>query len=500
MAKLAVFCDGTWNGVRMTHLTNVARLARSVAPFWVNPETGNRVRQVVFYDEGVGVKSGVSRINDEIEKLAGGAFGRGLDHRIESAYRFIAMNYKPDEDELYVFGFSRGAYTARSLCGLIRKCGILKRENLREIPNAMKLYRDRKTHPSGPECIAFRKQFAHDQLTGMEELTDAERRLSNRTRDIAAKKFDIDPSQVELTIPEAARIRTVKIRYLGLWDTVGAMGIPNRFYFLRAVNRKYEFHDAAASRLIDSVRHAAAVDEDRRVFDISPVSNTHALNIAAASKMVPPRQVMAADKPDYLSYDERPYQQKWFPGDHGAVGGGNIEPGLSSAALLWVMDGAEKAGLSFSDGADGEIAEAQRLQNPLAEFRIRKDGTPKGPLALDFLGLAGAYKPRYCPLTPDELHTSTWIRLFGSENYRPPILKRFSGKTRIAPHRVLATLLAPFVRVGLVVMIALVVLAGAFVVWSVGKGLEYVIAHPRETVSEILEMLRWLMPFLPRGG
>ena len=139
--RLAVFCDGTWDDLRMPSLTNVARLAKCVsAKGWDGRE------QIVFYDAGVGVATGVSPLVDRLVSVIGGAIGSGLDEKIENAYRFLVLNYEPG-DEIFVFGFSRGAYTARSLCGLIRKCGIVRRECFDKIPEAMQIYRTKRSIP-----------------------------------------------------------------------------------------------------------------------------------------------------------------------------------------------------------------------------------------------------------------------------------------------------------------------------------------------------------------
>ncbi len=492
MAKLAVFCDGTWNGVRMTHLTNVARLARSVAPFGKDGH-GNPVRQVVFYDEGVGVKSGVSRINDEIESIMGGAFGRGLDHRIEAAYRFIVMNYEPEEDEIYVFGFSRGAYTARSLCGLIRKCGILRRECLGQIPRAMEFYRDRKAHPAGPECAAFRAAYAHPQPTGLEQMTSDEREKSETLTRFAMESAPGANTQKVAVVPRETRERSVRIRYLGLWDTVGSLGVPNRFVLLKGFNRKYQFHDADASRLIENIRHAAAIDEDRKVFALTPIDNIHELNISAAAGMEPAAQVSDPELPNYLPYDRRPYQQKWFPGDHGSVGGGNIEPGLSSAGLLWVCEGAALAGLTFDVSPEGEIRRAERLANACAEFRIRADGTRKLGIETDFLGLAGGYAPRRWNITRDELNQSTTERVNTVDGYYPVLLDRITGKKRVPPHRIAAVILSPLFRVFLWVLAPVVLILASIVVAALGIGFEAMRADPDLIRDAVESGVRWLI-------
>ena len=188
MKRLALFCDGTWSDLGARHPTNVARLARWVLPM------GGGAPQIVGYESGVGVPTGVSALADGLVRLWGGALGRGLDAKIEAAYRFLCLNHAPG-DEVFVFGFSRGAYTARSLCGLLRACGLLPREQL---------------HRTSDALVAYRR--------GERWKTDS-----------------------------------VAIRYLGLWDTVGSLGVPGGL-----TPRRYRFHDTEVSPLVRSLRHAVA--------------------------------------------------------------------------------------------------------------------------------------------------------------------------------------------------------------------------------------------------
>ena len=108
MKRLIVCCDGTWNDLEMPYPTNVAKMAIAVTP-----SDADGVPQVVCYDEGVGTGKGLDRVS-------GGAFGKGIDKNIEEAYKFLTVNYEPG-DEIYLFGFSRGSYTVRSLAGMIGK-------------------------------------------------------------------------------------------------------------------------------------------------------------------------------------------------------------------------------------------------------------------------------------------------------------------------------------------------------------------------------------------
>ena len=210
MKRIVVCADGTWNRPSATTNgvpcpTNVVRIAQGLAP---SDTTG--VTQVVFYHDGVGTHPGVDRI-------LGGMFGIGLDRIICDIYRFLVHNFEPG-DELFFFGFSRGAFTVRSLAGMIRKCGVLKKHKVDQVASAFDFYRS-EVKPADPAAAAWR----------------AER--SNETR----------------------------ITCIAVWDTVGALGIPLTplRYFAR---RKYQFHDVSLSTTVDNAFHALAIDERREPF------------------------------------------------------------------------------------------------------------------------------------------------------------------------------------------------------------------------------------------
>jgi hypothetical protein len=178
--RIVICCDGTWNHPEDKTPTNVVKIARSILPEGTNRATRKSIPQIVFYDWGIGT-------GNLGEKLAGGAFGKGLDKNIQDAYRFIVHNYVKG-DELFLFGFSRGAYTVRSLGGLIRNCGIITSNKADLIPRCYTIYRS----SAGPDCNTarnFRNDNAHH-------------------KDSAGEK------------PEIA--------FMGVWDTVGALGIPLR--------------------------------------------------------------------------------------------------------------------------------------------------------------------------------------------------------------------------------------------------------------------------------
>ena len=307
--KRLVFCfDGSWNQIDAPHPTNVLFTAESVLPM-----TADGTAQVIFYDEGVGTEKG--------EKLTGGMFGKGLEKNLNDAYRFLIFNHTPG-DEIYVFGFSRGAFTARSFAGLISNCGILSRRYAGRVNETLQRYRTREdTDASRMRLMTYRSEFCPEVCVSQVE--DSWR---------VANVKDYRSGQSPL----------LSIRYLGVWDTVGSLGIPAYLVGAAISNKEHQFHDLKLSRFVESARHAVAIDERKLDFRPTLWENLDDLNAAKGFKPE------AADAP---------YQQKWFPGNHGSVGGGGDRRGLSDQALDWIWDGARHAGLRLDTSQHSRIYE-----------------------------------------------------------------------------------------------------------------------------------------------
>jgi uncharacterized protein (DUF2235 family) len=271
MAKrLVLCCDGTWNrpdeirdGVAAP--TNVVKVF-----FGVADQDSHGMAQVPHYVEGVGTR--------RFEHIRGGAFGFGLSRNVLEGYRFLVDEYEPG-DELFLFGFSRGAYTARSTAGLVRNCGILKREHLDRLDDAYRLYRDpkRDTEPGGIAAELFRKDYSHPDT---------------------------------------------EIRFVGVWDTVGSLGIPVDGLRLPFLTRRWSFHDTRLSRTVKSAYQALAIDERRGPF----------------------KPTLWEQHPDASG---QTLEQVWFSGVHSDVGGGYAEPALAEVPLLWMVERARTCGLEF---------------------------------------------------------------------------------------------------------------------------------------------------------
>lgn len=267
--RLVLCCDGTWSTAEQKAATNVVKVKGSVAP-----TDDNGMEQRVFYQAGVGTKSG--------ERVRGGVFGFGLSRDVRNAYRFVVENFEPG-DELFLLGFSRGAYTARSTVGLLRNAGVLRRDQAHRIDEAYALYRSRakRKRPASQESERFRRAYSHE----------------------------------------------TRIRFIGVWDTVGALGVPfTGSWATRLINRRWSFHDTTLSSSVDVACHALAIDEKRGPFE--------------------PAIWQRAE-----SARSQHCEQVWFAGDHSDVGGGYREAALSDIALLWMVDRAQFAGLVFKADA-----------------------------------------------------------------------------------------------------------------------------------------------------
>lgn len=268
MRHLVVSCDGTWSTPEQSHAgvptpTNVVRLHHAL--------TDSEV-QLRYYHPGVGTGPGL------VDRLRGGGMGAGLSANIKSAYAWLAGTHRPG-DAICLFGFSRGAYTVRSLAGMLAACGLV-----------------RFAEGTGP----------------------------------AQRWAEIDRLYDEVYRPARRRARAVPhppvtVDFLGVWDTVGALGIPDSFGVLNLVDddERHRFHDTRLGAHVTHARHALALDETRGPF--TPTAWTGPV-------------------PD----GERTVRQVWFPGGHGDVGGGHPQPGLSDGALQWMIDEASVCtGLRF---------------------------------------------------------------------------------------------------------------------------------------------------------
>jgi uncharacterized protein (DUF2235 family) len=231
---------------------------------------------IVYYDRGVGT-------GPYLDPIMGGLTGKGLDHNVRKAYKFLSQWFRPG-DEIFIFGFSRGAFTARSVCGYLQAVGLLR-----------------------------------DKICNAEN----ELRAWNFYRTPPADRLSADWLYFRGSSPETALVHgenEMRVRALAVFDTVGALGVP--VVGFRRINRsKYEFHDTDVGSLVDIRLHAIAIDEPRLAFTPAPFT-----------------------KPKFKVIDQTksPTEQVWFAGAHSDIGGGYVnwnqrERGLSYLPLTWML-------------------------------------------------------------------------------------------------------------------------------------------------------------------
>jgi uncharacterized protein (DUF2235 family) len=268
MKRIVLCADGTWNirdqvdkVTKKRRPSNVTKVARAILP-----RASNGIDQIVYYHDGVGTAGGLDR-------WTRGAFGEGIEANARELYRFILYNYELG-DELYLFGFSRGAFTVRTLGGFMNMVGLVHKEDDYYVPDLYYCYENSKGEGS-PEWT--------------------------RTFHNIKTPHPCPP-----------------IRFIGVWDTVGALGAPG---FLGQVfnKNKYQYHDVGLNLHVQNAYHALAIDERRKPF-----------------------QPNLWSRKDGWSGN---LEQAWFPGVHRNVGGGYSPDGLANEALHWIVEKAEKLGL-----------------------------------------------------------------------------------------------------------------------------------------------------------
>jgi uncharacterized protein (DUF2235 family) len=379
MKRLVVCCDGTWNAPDSRHVTNVEKIARTVE---TDLGLTGGVQQLVLYLEGVGSRG------YRADQVLGGALGLGLFANVVAGYRFLALNFEPG-DEVYVFGFSRGAYTARSLAGMAARVGLLTRDAL--VADQLGPAEDRYRHPERVQAdsdASFREKYCHPDTP---------------------------------------------IRMLGVFDTVGALGVPG------VLARRYRFHDVRLSAQVQCARQALATDERRVQF----------------------APCLWEAEADARARDEGTgrVQQVWFPGVHSDVGGGYPDSGLSDTALQWMVTEARRCGLVFDERLLGvyldsgepdddhdSLGRLYRLLNAVVTARAGSTG-----LSRSFLGDRRRLDP---PPADGSAARAVGVRVSSTlaeryrrePTYRHPNLVEFHDETRGFEARVAATEALPRAR------------------------------------------------------
>lgn len=361
--RIVLFLDGTWNTVNDD--TNVWRLK---ALCDVDSQ------QIAYYSKGVGTERG--------ERLTGGFFGYGLDEEVIQAYQWLIEQYRVN-DRIFIFGFSRGAFTARSLAGFISKCGLLKPGSPLSLRQLYARYRKGST----VHTIRELKNVADDTLS-----------LEDRW----LKKYS-------LPIP---------IYFQGVWDTVGALGVPIGG-LPRLSRASFAFLETDLRINQDYAYHALAIDEHREAF--TPTLWTKSVQ---------------AETDSYAPRSMAQVEQRWFVGAHSDVGGGYDNGLLAQLSLRWLMGKAASHGLTFIDtvsiDGDESVAEIHDSFGAMAGglYRALKLWQPYyRTVGADPL-VRGTTTTTPINETIDGSVFERWRR---DPEYRPKNLQAWASRRRVAP-------------------------------------------------------------------
>ncbi|KAF7856153.1 uncharacterized protein EAF02_011412 [Botrytis sinoallii] len=311
--RIVLCCDGTWmdsddgftkptlipykpTGTLQTP-SNVTRLSRCLRRY--GPDG---THQIIYYHSGVGTGSSM------LDTLSGGMLGTGISENIREVYSFIAANYTPG-DEIILVGFSRGAFTARSVAGMISDIGLLTRYGM---SNFYAIFKDQEN---------FRNANYKDIFPDIP--------FPNKPKDgDEYKKRLVEQNLTRVYDPNGSRIR---VHAVAVWDTVGSLGIPNIALLAKLglphSTKEYKFHDTNLSGYIRHAFQALALDEHRRPF--SPAVW------------------------EIRDFEDEPtdLRQVWFPGSHANVGGGYDDQEIANITLAWMMDQLASIGVSFHEDA-----------------------------------------------------------------------------------------------------------------------------------------------------
>jgi uncharacterized protein (DUF2235 family) len=362
--SIILFSDGTGNSSAKLFKTNVWRMYEAVD---LGPSAEGKRDQISYYDDGVGTSS------FKPLTVLGGAFGWGLQRNVLDIYRYACRNYR-EGDDIYAFGFSRGAFTARLVVALIASQGLVRSSSEAEL--------DRKSREA---YRAFRAAFIPRKLR---RPTILSRRISSAVGRWRSRLNDFptyDPSE---------NYRP-KIRFVGVWDTVAAYGGPIT-EITRAIDNwiyPLSMPDYQLDERVLCARHALALDDERDAFQPLVWDEVHEATLVAQEKV-----------------DENRLQQVWFTGMHADVGGGYPDESLSYVSLLWMMEEAENAGLrTLKVVKDRFVALASSF----------------GPIHDSRSGIAAYY--RYQPR-----RISAWLDPVESKtlSLRDPVITDSDGKSR----------------------------------------------------------------------
>src|SRR4051812_35309904 len=355
--NLIILCDGTGNEIS-ENISNVLKLYRCL-----RKTDKTEPRQLVFYDPGVGTLARPNpwrKLAQDFTTIMGLATGYGLDDKVLAAYAFLIHNYR-EGDQIYLFGFSRGAYTVRVLAGLIHKIGLIAPQQANLAGSGLTSY----------------KQFSSDNQPSiraeLKALTDGGVEPPPAGKDDQAAQF--------------ARILSTRwptVRFVGVWDTVASVIVPrpDRLYWPSLEELAYTLQNPS----VQTFRQAISIDERRCMFRLKKWDQpqNYMTNRFSKTNNSAPQDIL----------------QVWFAGVHSDIGGGYPEKdsGLSKYPLLWMIDEAVKCGLSVDQRTVNQLAWGrQRKNSPFHYVAPNVDGELHHSLhgawwLLEFIPKSATYK------------------------------------------------------------------------------------------------------------
>jgi uncharacterized protein (DUF2235 family) len=403
--NLVLLSDGTGMEINGNY-SNVLRLFRMLK---------RDSKQRVFYDPGLGTVKKYDPwhyISGKFGSFFGLATGSGLDENLLEAYEFLMDNYE-EGDKIYLFGFSRGAYTMRALSGFIHLVGLLHPDQKNILPYALVAYKQAGNSRGGVAVAGC--------------TTNSNLKAENEARRLGL----------------VAGARKVDIEFVGLWDTVNSMVVPRPDRFYIPSIQRLPFTRVCPS--VKHFRHACAIDERRRMFRVN-------------KWLLPNGEKKWTEEERGNTAKKTTTKQVWFPGWHGDVGGGWPEEksGLAKHALTWMVEEAKAKGLMIDDHVFKRICLGTEKSIGIL---MEKDVEPQPPNALADINnsltlpwwplelfprrsrwkewaprwsFLGAYipwaEPRSIP-SDNDLHFSVKERMMGLPGYRPPNLMAYLKET-----------------------------------------------------------------------
>ncbi|MDE2376032.1 DUF2235 domain-containing protein [Bradyrhizobium sp.] len=342
--NIVICCDGTGNEIS-ENISNVLKLYRCL-----RKTDKTSPRQLVFYDPGVGTLAQPDtwhRIKANINLVLGLATGYGLDDNVLAAYAFLVEHFEPG-DRIYLFGFSRGAYTVRVLAGLIHKIGLIAPEQV---------------NLAGSGLIAYKQYSGTGERNDTKVLVDGatdgtdQRPLFDDEGPLPASRFDLAAQFARITSS-----RWPTIRFVGVWDTVASVIVPrpDRLYWPSLEELAFTLQNPS----VQTFRQAISIDERRCMFRLKKWDEPQDY---WSNRYVPEEKKEAQD-----------IWQVWFAGVHADIGGGyaEIDSGLSKFPLIWMIDEAIKCGLNFNPRTVNQLAWGEKRRNSPFDY-VKPNPTAK---------------------------------------------------------------------------------------------------------------------------